>query len=330
MSYHHLSSQERFAIFQFLSAGWSLCAIARQLGRAPSTISREVRRNQKHPQPRYWPELAEYLAQKRRHKAPRPSKQDDARLYRVVVRALRNGFSPQIIAQRLCSDFPRSTTMRISHETIYRWVYTDARAGGQLYRCLVRSHKTRRRQRHKPWLQAKFPGRVGIAQRPAIVDKRARLGDWESDTVMGRKGKAAVVTHVDRKSRFLLAAKLADMRAATLAAQTRRVFRVIPAAKRKTLTCDNGTEFASFRRIERDLGVSVYFADPYSAWQRGTNENTNGLLRRYFPKGTDFSDVHPRTLATVVHKLNNRPRKCLGYKTPFEVFFNIKTIALQG
>ena len=165
-----------------------------------------------------------------------------------------------------------------------------------------------------------MPGRVSIDRRPECVATRQRVGDWEGDTVEGAKGSGHITTHVERKSRYLIAAKLTNKTAAVTATAMIATYKKIPKRLRHTLTLDNGKEFAHFSDIERATGLTIYFADAYCAWQRGTNENTNGLLRRYFPKGTDFNQVTEEALALVVKKLNHRPRKCLGYRTPYEVF----------
>jgi IS30 family transposase len=209
--------------------------------------------------------------------------------------------------------------MRVSAEAIYRWIYRDALAGGALYRCLCLAHKRRRKQRRYGSLRGLIPNRVSIAQRPAVVQTRRRFGDWEGDTVYGRRTRICLLTQVERKSRYLIASKIEDRRATTVAQRKIEQFARVPKAWRRTLTLDNGKEFAAFRHVEQATALRVYFADPYCAWQRGTNENTNGLLRRYYPKGTDFSQVGDDQLAFVVHALNNRPRKCLGYRTPFEI-----------
>ncbi len=190
--------------------------------------------------------------------------------------------------------------------------------------CLCRCHKKRRRQHRYGSGRGLIPGRISIDKRPDLVATRQRFGDWEGDTVEGAKGSGHITTHVERKSRYLIAAKLADKTAAVTTQAVTLAFRKIPVALRHTLTLDNGKEFASFSDIERRTGLTIYFADPYSAWQRGANENTNGLLRRYFPKGMDFRSVTEKTLAQAVKKLNHRPRKCLGYQTPHEVFMNAR------
>jgi IS30 family transposase len=210
--------------------------------------------------------------------------------------------------------------MRISHETIYRWIYVDSRNKGDLHHHLRRRHKYRRRQTRYGSGRRFIPGRVSIDLRPDVVATRERFGDWEGDTMEGGKGTGALVTHVERECRYLAAARLTDKKASTMAAQSIKCFWRIPRRLRHTLTVDNGREFSQFKEIEARTGLAVYFADPYAAWQRGTNENTNGLLRYYFPKGTDFRNIPEKEVAQVVKKLNNRPRKCLNYQTPHEVF----------
>jgi IS30 family transposase len=241
-----------------------------------------------------------------------------------VERSLHGERSPDVIAARLKMDYPDDVRMRISIETVYRWVYRDASLGGQLFSCLCRSHKKRRRQRHYGTGRGLIPGRVSIDERPELVTTRQRFGDWEGDTVEGAKGSGHITTHVERKSRYLVAAKLTNKTATVTADAVTRAFNPIPKKLRHTLTLDNGKEFARFKDIEKKTGLAIYFADPYSAWQRGANENTNGLLRRYFPKGSDFRNVTDETLASAVKKLNHRPRKCLGYRTPQEVFQEAK------
>ena len=188
-------------------------------------------------------------------------------------------------------------------------------------RICAEPNKKRRKQRKYGTGRSLIPGRVSISERPAIVDERSRFGDWEGDTVEGKKGSGGVATHVERKSRYLITAKLPNKQAETMANQTSIAFRRIPICLRHTLTVDNGKEFAAFKQMEQRTGLKIYFADPYSAWQRGTNENTNGLLRQYYPKGYDFTKLTEEALAKAVRKLNHRPRKCLGYRTPHEVLF---------
>lgn len=300
--------------------GLTVREIARRLNRHHSTISRELKRNgPSYSGGVYWYDSAQARALERKAKPRHQRRRAHAILDRYVTERLHERGSPECIAGRLTLDFPRQLAMRVSHEAVYRWIVHDAQTGGQLYRCLCLAHKHRRRQRRYGSLRGLIPGRVSIAQRPAVVETRKRFGDWEGDTVYGRRTRICLLTQVERKSRYLLAAKVCDRRAHSVAASKIAQFSALPAPWRRTLTLDNGKEFAAFKDVETATGLRVFFADPYCAWQRGTNENTNGLLRRYFPKGTDFSKIADQELAFVVHALNNRPRKCLAYQTPYEV-----------
>jgi IS30 family transposase len=237
-------------------------------------------------------------------------------------------WSPEAVAGRLRAEHPEDTRLHVSTETIYRWIYRDAAQGGALFELLRHHHKRRRRQRRYGSGRRLLPGRVSIHERPACVATRERFGDWEGDTLEGRKGTGHITTHVERKSRYLIAGRMANKSAEQTRHAVTAAYRRIPKALRKTLTLDNGKEFAQFKQIERDTGLKTYFADPYAAWQRGANENLNGLLRRYFPKGCDLTEVTDDDLAFVVNKLNHRPRKCLNLQTPHEVFSTAKRGAL--
>lgn len=321
MSYSQLTSEERYVIYHLKLYGLSLHEIARRLGRHHTTISREIGRNGPViPDWVYWHQAAHQQALQRRRQPRHHRRYTHAPLVHYVEQSLRADRSPDVIAERLRMDYPLDDKMRVSIETIYRWVYRDAHQGGQLFTCLCRCHRKRRRQHRTGTGRGLIPGRVSIDERPDMVATRQRYGDWEGDTVEGAKGSGNITTHIERKSRYLIAAKLTNKTAAETAAAVTAAFRRVPKALRHTLTLDNGKEFARFRDIEQGTGLAVYFADPYSAWQRGANENMNGLLRRYFPKGSDFRSVTQKTLAAAVKKLNHRPRKCLGYRTPHEVF----------
>lgn len=318
MSYRHLSAKERYILMHLLLWGLSYREIGRRLGRHHTSIAREVKRNGRL-FGSYWDEPAHQWAMARRALPRHTRKQSNERLRIYVLEQLQQDWSPGTIAGRLTMDYPRTASMRISIEGIYRWVYRDAAQGGSLYLHLLRHHKKRRKQRGGG-IRGLIPGRISIHDRPPSIEHRRRFGHWEGDSVEGAKGSGGIATHVERKSRFLVAAKLIDKRAATFAAASITAFNDLPAQWLRTLTVDNGKEFAGFKTIEQATGLAIYFADPYSPWQRGTNENTNGLLRHYFPKGVDWRQVSEKQLAEVVEKLNNRPRKCLGYRTPREVF----------
>lgn len=321
MSYTHLTQQERYVISHLKIAGVSLREIGRRLGRDHTAISREIKRNgPTYPNGVYWYDFTHPTAIKRRYKARHHRRKNQAKLVAYVEAKIRLDWSPEAISARLRLDYPTDEQMRTSPETIYRWIYLDAGQNGDLYCHLRRHHKKRRRQKRYGSGRRFIPGRVSIDQRPPIVATRERFGDWEGDTMEGGKGTGGLATHVERKCRYLLAAKLTDKKATTMTDQSIKSFLRTPRALRQTLTVDNGKEFSQFKELEAKTGLKVYFADPYAAWQRGTNENTNGLLRQYFPKGTDFQCVSEEYLAIVVKKFNNRPRKCLNYQTPHEVF----------
>lgn len=322
MSYTHLTENERYVISHMSSAGFSVREIGRRLHRDHTTISREIARNKPDyaDDAVYWYTVAEPKAIKRRHKARHHRRRHHGRLFSYVTAKLRLDWPPEAIAARIRREYPDDHTMRISHETIYRWIYLDSRNKGDLHYHLRRRHKYRRRQKRYGSGRRVIPGRISIDLRPSLVDTRERIGDWEGDTLEGGKGRGGLATHVERKCRYLVATKLIDKKAVTMTQQSIAAFQKIPPIFRQTLTVDNGKEFSHFKELEAKTGFVVYFADPYAAWQRGTNENTNGLLRQYFPKGTDFRAISEKEVALVVNKLNTRPRKCLNYQTPQEVF----------
>ena len=320
MPYTHLSPFERGNIELLLGSGWSLRQIARELGRSPSTLSRELARNRR-PRGGYRAVAAQQAYRQRRSRSVKPRKLwVNRRLRRHVEAKLREKWSPDQIAQRLHRQFPRDRTMRISHETIYTFVYANKRAGGTLYEHLWQAHCTRRRRRHVRGRRGLLPGRVCIEKRPQVVHSRRRTGDWEADLVVGRQSGPAILTLVERKHGYLLARKVHDRRAYTVARAIQDAFRAVPKAFVKTITFDNGKEFAHFKILETQLDARTYFAHPYAAWERGTNENTNGLLRQYVPKKTDLHRLEPADLNAFAEALNNRPRNRLHYRTPAETF----------
>lgn len=330
MSYQHLSEKERY-VLSHLQFGFSMREIGRRLGRSHTTISREFQRAKaRHPWTTYHYSWAHPLALEKRQKPRHCKRQDNIRLVTYVETKVKQEWSPDEIANRLRLDFPDDDQMRISHETIYRWIYLDHLVDGTLYLELRRKHKKRRTQRRYGKGKRFKDDRVGIDQRPKVVDTRGRFGDWEGDTIQGKPGTGCIATMVERKSRYLLATKLEDKKAATLTTQCTKSFGPIPRRMRQTLTLDNGSEFANFKDLEKRTGLSIFFADPYSAWQRGANENSNGLLRQYFPKGMNFRPIADEDVTEAVRRLNNRPRKCLGYRTPQEVFWPMARGALAN
>lgn len=326
MSYRHLTSEERFAIEHFLQQGMSFRKMAVCLGRSHTTISREVQRNAS--RSGYNHQTAQRRSNNRRTVPRHYRCQNRPLLVEYVGSRLRSDWAPEQIAGRIRLDYPTDLQMRISAETIYRWIYTTARSGGY-----SRSHLRRGRNRRRPRTQygqgKRFaPERVGIAERPEVVADRARFGDWEADLVSGSYGKAALVSCIERKSRYLLLAKVDDKKAVTFNTALTQQLLALPDKLRKTLTLDNGSEMARFKELEAATGVNTYFCEPRSPWQRGANENCNGLLRQYFPRGISFRSITDKAVQRAANRLNTRPRKCLGYRTPTEVFSQVLSGAL--
>lgn len=320
MSYRHLTVEERNVLYKMLWLGYSKAEIARCLGRHRSTIGRECTRNAM-PDGRYEPGNAQTWANSRRRAhLTRPVTGDD-RLMRYVDERLRDRWSPEQIAGRLAHHVPADLQGRsISHTTIYRWIWADPDRVQQLRPFLRIASKPRRKPYGKPSRRGQILGKRSIDDRPAEANERTRLGDWEGDTVVGKGHHGYLLTCVDRLSRYLIARKVQTCASEPVARQLQRTIRCLPADKRHSLTLDNGREFARPIELEKKLDLLVYFAHPYHSWERGTNENTNGLLRQYLPKGTDLTQVTDTQLRSYVRQINHRPRKCLDFQTAFEVF----------
>jgi len=328
MPYHQLTIPERELLAKMHFAGHSLREIARTLQRSPSTLSRELRRHRA-PSGTYSAHIAQRRAEHRRRSAKSPAKLLHAPLREYVLGRLREFWSPEQIAGRLPRDYPHDPAMRLSHETLYRWIAENRRQGGQVHRYLRQASRKRRKRYGSAARGVRLSQRTPLSLRPASVNARRRFGHWESDTVEGGKGTGFVVTHVERKSGYVVVAGLPDKRAPTLNAHTLTAFAHLPPGAVRSLTCDNGGEFAGHEELERSLGCRVYFADPYAAWQRGQNENTNGLLRQYFPKGRDFRTLSASEIARAAMDLNHRPRKKHQFRTPHELLEKF-LVALQN
>lgn len=314
--YKHLSREERYQIHSLLRARHSLSEIARLLGRHRSTISRELSRGRG--QRGYRAEQACRKAAERAQRS-RNARRLEAAVFSDVALYLGLQWSPEQIADKLA----------ISHESVYQHVYADKAAGGHLHQNL-RSQKPRR----KRYLQGRdrrgqIPNRRPISQRPSHIDARRQIGHWEGDTIVGAAHKQAIVTLVERKSGYAVLAKVSHRSADLVSQAIEDKLRPL-AARVKTLTVDNGKEFANHRAIDQALGIQTYFADPYCSWQRGSNENFNGLLRQYIPKKRPLQTVTDEELAMIQNRLNHRPRKRLGFKTPYEVFHaSLDRVALR-
>jgi IS30 family transposase len=315
---HRLSFVEREEIFAGVCRGESDSEIARRLGRDRSTIGREIARCGE--RRRYRPLRAEQLAQQLARR-PKPSKLAACpRLLAAVQDGLGRRWSPQQIAARLRVDHPDEEEMRISHETIYRSLYVQSR--GELRRQLtaqLRTGRTTRRSRSRLETRGRIPDMVPIAQRPPEVDERRVPGHWEGDLLMGAGGKSAIATLVERHTRYVLLARLGrDRTTATVTAALAQRITTLPAHLIKSLTWDQGRELAAHKRFTEQTGVQVYFCDPHSPWQRGSNENTNGLLRQYLPRKLDLAEFGQIELDQIAAELNGRPRMTLDWATPAE------------
>ena len=313
----HLTLEDREVIAQLAAAGHAQAQIARRIGCHPATVSRELARNRS-PDGCYRPSRAQLLTAQRRRLTKRPWKLEGTGLGQYIQEKLREYWSPQQIAGRLRCEHPERPDQWVSHECIYQWIARQKALGGSWQGFLRQGHRKRRR-RGRPETRGRIVGRVGIEHRPAAVQARSRRGDWESDTLAGGGSQARLASHVERLSKYTVLAKLLDGKARTFNAGTLRAFRRHPGLPLLTLTADNGKEFAAFAVLERKLGLDVYFARPYHAWERGLNENTNGLLRQFFPKGLDLRGATHPYVKYVEHLLNTRPRKSLGYRTPIEL-----------
>jgi IS30 family transposase len=322
MGYRHLTIDERESILKMRSEQKNMTDIADHLGRSCGTISRELSRNISSTG-EYKPHLAQRYYRKRRTESKEPYLlEENGRLRRYVVGKLKKYLSPEQISGRIEIDYRDDNRMRVSPLTIYSWIQRDKGVGGKLYTYLRQGHRKRRKKYGSLRNQGQIPDKRPICERPKSVDSRKDIGHWEGDTVVGKSHGSFVTTHVERKSRYLLIGKVNDKTADSVNATTRQLFRKIPKSKRKTMTFDNGKEFARFKELEKSVGFCCYFADPYSSYQRGTNENTNGLLRQFFPKGTDFNEISKGEIDKVAALINNRPRKCLNYRTPHEVLWS--------
>jgi len=318
-----LSSAEREELSRGLLLGHSFRHVAQAIGRATSTVSREVNANGR--RDAYRALRAEETAKKRNCR-PRARKLElCSPLRREVERRLLERWSPQQIASRLVSDYPLDIRMRVSHETIYKSLFVQAR--GTLRKELtayLRTGRTRRKARGRAVPKGRMADMVMIADRPAEASDRAVPGHWEGDLVIGKNGKSAVGTLVERNSRFLMLLRLPHGRTAEhVGGVLTREIKKLPAALRRSLTWDQGKEMAGHVQFSIDTNVSVFFCDPHSPWQRGSNENTNGLLRQYLPKGLDLATVSSADLRAIARELNGRPRQSLGWMKPSEVFARI-------
>jgi len=322
MTYQHLGVEEREEIQKGLWRNESIRSIAERLKRSAASISREIRKNQTPVKELYSPRLADAKAQAKRKSRGRILRLKNETIRTYVAEQLKEGWSPEQIAGSI--EAAKGET--ISHEAIYQYIYAQVHRGGnglmkpgkedlRLY--LARRHKKRAKKGMRKGERIFKPKGVPIDDRPLVVDLRSRIGDWEGDSIESKDHAPGLNSLVDRRSGLLLLSKLSAKTARATREVVSKRLADLPA---HTLTVDNGSENQEWRETEETTKARVYFAHPYHSWERGTNENTNGLVRRYFPKGTDFRDVSEEEIARVEYALNTRPRKRLGYRTPLEVF----------
>lgn len=333
MNYHHFSIEEREEIQLGLWEKESLRNIALRLNRSPSSVSREIRKHFSPEKHLYRPRVAHASALDNRSKRGRTKRLKNDTIRAYVVTKLKEGYSPEQIAGRMKIDL---LGFSISHEAIYQYIYAQIHRDGwgllrpghlDLRSTLKRRHKRRAKKGMRKAQRLARHKCPSIDERPSIVIERSRIGDWEGDTIASKNNATGLNSLVDRKSGLLFLTKLSGKTAKATRRVVVRRLRVLPKHLRHTLTMDNGSENQSWEKVQKQTKISCFFAHAYHAWERGTNENTNGLVRWYFPKGTDFRTISDEQVAQVEFAINNRPRKRLGWRTPLEIFN--QSVALQ-
>jgi IS30 family transposase len=328
-SYAQLSPEERATVMLMDREGASVRAMARALGRSPSTISREIARHRVAGQA-YDATHAGTRARVRRFECRKlPKLGPDTRLFGVVEHFLREGWSPEQIAGTMQRQYPHQPEQRVSHETIYNALYVMPKGELRtaLLACLRQGRRVRRPRAHGEDRRGQIQNMTPLHVRPPEVEERLIPGHWEGDLIKGAFNRSAVGTLVERTSRLVLLVWVENASALATLEGFSRVLNGVPEPLRKTLTYDQGKEMSEHQRLTAMTGVAVFFADPHSPWQRGSNENTNGLLREYLPKGTDLSGHTQDDLNAIAWKLNNRPRKLHGFRTPLQVYNDLLTLA---
>jgi len=323
VKYQRLTMLEREEISRQIASGSSLRKIAGSFHRAPSSISREIRQSGVIELKYYRAVFAQQQSSKMRHKLRKNRKlATNALLRNTVLYYLTKNWSPEQIAKRLIILYPNDMDMRISHETIYSYIYIlpRGRLKRRLISCLRRNHKHRHKENSGRRKHGAIQDYLSIEERPKEVADRIIPGDWEGDLVIGYRNASAIGTLVERTTRMAFLVKLANQDASVVRKAFAEEFRRLPKGLKRTLTYDQGAEMAQHKLFMKDTKITVYFAHPHSPWERGSNENTNALIRQYFPKGTDFSKITNNRLKEVQDELNDRPRKTLGWYTPHEKF----------
>lgn len=311
--YKQLNKEQRHQLEILLRSHFPFSRIAALLGIHRSTIYRELKRN-KGNYGGYSAEYAQQFSNDRKERLSRPRKLDSL-MEKQIIAGLKACWSPEQIS----GYYRNKGVPMLSHEQIYRFIYKDKAKGGILFECLRIARKPYRKRYGSKWHRMGIPNRITIDQRPEIVNKRQRIGDWEADTMIGKGQEGAILTLVERKSLFVQMALLERRLACQVKSQ---MINILAPYKPyvKTITSDNGSEFSDHQTIAKKLNADFYFTHPYSAWEKGINENTNGLIRQFIPKKTDFKILNMNQIKLIEQNLNNRPRKSLGWKTPLQVF----------
>jgi len=328
--YTKLTSKERDLLAVWKAEGVSNKECGRRLDRNTSTIGRELKRNS-------WKGVyvaihAQGKADEREQTSARSKEElKNPDVYEYVTGRLREGWSPDQIAGRLKLDYPKNTYWRITAETIYRWIYQEnqVKIDQPWYEYLRRKQKKRKKYKGRKVHRSHIPDRISIHKRPKVIDKRKEFGHWEGDTIEGKGHHGGIHTEVERMSRFILAGKVDNISSEETIVVQKQLFSELAKTARKSTTLDNGRETHLHIQLRIELGMNTYHADPYSSWQRGTNEHGNWHLRYYLPKGTDFTSVTDEELQDITNEINNRPRKILGYLTAQEMFTKLQMRA-QG
>lgn len=322
MPYSHLTISDRFYIEILFNFNFKQAEIAKYISKSQSTISRELRKNIV--DGIYSAKKAYQNYKSKRKKSKRDFKLNNPELLIYCIKKLQEYWSPEQIAGRLKLDFLTNKDMQVTHETIYKYIIKDQKSGGELYKYL-RLWNNRYKRRFPKWIKRKsIKGRTFIDKRPDIVNKKERIGDWEGDTIVSKGKKSFIATFTERKTCYLVARKLENLKSNLFNYETIQGLQDFPKEYLKTITFDNGVEMSKTKIISSFLGLNIYYAFPFHPWERGLNEYTNRLLRQFYPKKYDFSNITQTEIDKVVKMINNRPRKKLNYLSPYEVMFNKK------
>lgn len=316
-TFKHLNATERERLYQFLNSGDSLHSIAKVLGRSVSTISREIKRNRNENVGQYLPDTAENKRKLRsQHGRKQPYVEKDPLVKTYVLEKLSEGWSPEQIAGRMRTDIGKY----LNGESIYQYIYRSNEEENRLRLFLRRAHRVRHKKYGRKPRKGRVPGRIDISERPASVDTRQSFGHWEGDSMYFHGGRQFLATQTERKSRYLVVLNVSSLNATIRTTALSEYFKTLPKESRQTLTVDNGVEFSDHVGLKKGTGMAIYFTKAYAAWQKGAIENQNGLLRWYLPRQKNLLNLEPGQINQIVHQINNRPRKCLNFSKPIEVF----------